>query len=121
MKRILALMACLPILLSFAVPAFATGGEGTEQETYTYVSELNETTSDVPEDSIPAVLIALFGEYTPRTQTVTQILSDGSELTYDEYVPGLAGLDWHWLSSVGLFGMGLFCVFRVIGGCIKWI
>lgn len=73
------------------------------------------------ESSIPAVLTSLFGEYQPRTQTVTEYLSDGSSVSYTQVVSGLAGLDWLWLASVALFAMALYCVLRAIGGCLKWI
>ena len=71
------------------------------------------------EDTVRAVMVSLFGEYHPRTQTVTQVLSDGSEVTYQEYVPGLAGLDVPWLASVGVFMLLLFCLFRLLGGVLS--
>lgn len=80
---------------------------------------LDETV--VSEASLPAAIVALFGEYQPRTQTVTEFLSDGTEITYQEYVPGFAGLDWTWIASVSIFAMFLYCVLRAIGGCLKWI
>lgn len=76
------------------------------------------TSSDAPTDTIRAVLEALFGEYQPRTQTVTHYLEDGFSVTYDEYVPGLAGMDWTWIASVLVFGLMLFCLFRLLGGVI---
>lgn len=78
--------------------------------------------TEVPvEASLPGVLVALFGEYQPRTQTVTEYLADGTEVTYQQYVDGLAGLDWTWIASVVLFAMSLYCVLRMIGGCLRWI
>lgn len=77
-----------------------------------------ETYDDI--STLPSVITALFGTYAPRTQTVTEYLSDGSSVTYSEVVPGLAGLDWSWVASVALFGMALYCVFRLIGGLFKW-
>lgn len=68
---------------------------------------------------LPALLQELFGEYTPRTQTVTEYLSDGTSVTYQEYVPGVAGMDIPWLAAVGLFGLFCFCVLKLIGGVIK--
>lgn len=174
MKRIFSMLACLAVLLSLTVPAFATEVEETEiseettepvmvetaadekqivvnvevvnstptetttetegvelieeydmEETVSYASysvvTLDETESETIPDSIPAAVEALFGKYTPRTQTVTEYLDDGSEVTYQEYVPGLAGLDWTWLSSVTIFIVFLYCVLRAIGGCLKWI
>lgn len=68
---------------------------------------------------LPALLQELFGEYTPRTQTVTEYLADGTSVTYQEYVPGVAGMDIPWLAAVGLFGMVCFCILKLIGGFIK--
>lgn len=72
---------------------------------------------DIP--SISAAVEALFGTYTPRTQTVTDYLSDGSSVTYTQVIPGAAGLDWDWLACVGLFALFFYCVLRMIGGLLK--
>lgn len=63
-------------------------------------------------------LTALFGPYTPRTQTVTEHLEDGSSVTFTQAVPGLAGLDWPWLASVALFALFLYSLLRMIGGLL---
>lgn len=73
------------------------------------------------ESSIPAVLVSLFGEYQPRTQTVTEHLADGSTVEYTQIVDGVAGIDWTWIASVSLFAMFLYCLLRMIGGCLRWI
>ena len=73
------------------------------------------------ESSIPAVLVSLFGEYQPRTQTVTEHLADGSTVEYTQIVDGVAGIDWTWIASVALFAMFLYCLLRMIGGCLRWI
>ena len=75
-----------------------------------------EATND---NSFAQAITALFGEYTPRTQTVTQYLADGTTVTYQEYVPGLAGLDWSWLAGVALFSITLWSLFTLIGGVAK--
>ena len=61
----------------------------------------------------------LFGDYQPRTQTVTEHLTDGSTVTYQQVIPGLAGLDWPWLVGVGLFALFLYGLLRLLGGLIK--
>ena len=81
---------------------------------------LDDITPSEDTETMPGLLTALFGAYTPRTQTVTEYLSDGSSVTYTEVVPGLAGLDWPWVASVTLFTMALYCIFRMIGGLMKW-
>ena len=154
MKRIFSVMACIAVLLSLAVPAFATGetvaepipdtvtdsppGESaadpeeiaTGEESPSYIFEedefyvsvnLEDSDREWSAESIPGILVELFGEYTPRTQTVTEYHSDGSEVTYEQIVPGLAGLDWLWIASVGVFSLFMFCVLRALGGCLKWI
>ena len=72
-----------------------------------------------PGDTIQAVLESLFGEYSPRTQTVTQYLSDGTSVESVEYVPGLAGMDWPWIASVSVFMLMLYCLFRLLGGVLS--
>lgn len=75
--------------------------------------------SPAPSSTLSETVTALFGAYTPRTQTVTQQLSDGSVVTYQEIIPGLAGLDWPWLVSVGLFALFLYGLLRIVGGLVK--
>lgn len=75
--------------------------------------------SDADASTLSDTVSALFGVYTPRTQTVTEYLADGSSVTYTQAVPGLAGLDWPWLASVGLFGLVLYGLLRIIGGLLK--
>lgn len=69
--------------------------------------------------TVKDTVVALFGSYNPRTQTVTEYLSDGSSVTYTEVIPGLAGLDWEWISSVALFALFLYAVLRMIGGGLR--
>lgn len=75
-----------------------------------------------PSDRSPLMeaVYGLFGEYRPRTCTVSTYLPDGSVAQSVEPVPGLAGLDYIWLASFGLFALALYCVFRMIGGLLKW-
>lgn len=63
---------------------------------------------------------ALLGEYQPRTVTVSTYLTDGSVVLSEEPVLGLAGLDWDWLAGVVLFALALYCIFRMIGGLLRW-
>lgn len=66
------------------------------------------------------VIVQVFGEYSPRTQTVTQYLSDGSVLdTATEIVPGVAGMDWQWISGVALFAVVLFSFLKMVGVLLK--
>lgn len=71
------------------------------------------------EDSFAQTILDLFGEYSPRTQTVTEIMSDGSTVTRQEIVPGLAGLDWVWIVEVLLFALVLWRLLCMVGGLFK--
>ena len=89
---------------------------------YTTVSLMSAGDGE-PDDSAPdtirAVLENLLGTYTPKTQTVTQVLADGTEITHEEYVQGLPGLDWSWLASLFVFSLMLLCLFRLLGSVIR--
>lgn len=70
--------------------------------------------------SMADVLTSLFGEYQRRTYTVTQYDGSGSVIaTSTEYVPGLAGLDYEWLSGVALFALLLTGFFKLLGGVFR--
>lgn len=68
---------------------------------------------------LPAVVRSVFGDYHQRTQTVTETASDGTSVTSTEPVPGLAGLDWYWLSGVFMFTIVLWSFFRFFGVVFK--
>lgn len=74
---------------------------------------------DPDQQTMKDVVLTVLGEYTPRTQTVTEYLSDGSAETYTEIVPGVAGMDWEWISGSVLFGMVLFCFLKLVGVLLK--
>lgn len=84
-------------------------------------SATRSTVLDTPSlsDGLPAVVRSVFGEYQVRTQTVTEIAADGSSTTSVEPVPGLAGLDWYWLSGIFLFSLVLWSFFRFLGVVFK--
>ena len=70
--------------------------------------------------SMADVVTSLFGEYQRRTYTVTQYDGSGSVIaTSTEYVPGLAGLDYAWLSGVALFALLLTGFFKLLGGVFR--
>lgn len=87
------------------------------------VSVLDETedvsVSDPEQQTMKDVVSLVLGDYAPRTQTVTQYFSDGSSETYTEIVPGVAGMDWEWLSGAGLFGLLLFSFLKLVGVLLK--
>lgn len=71
------------------------------------------------EESFAQTVLDLFGEYSPRTQTVTEIMSDGTAVTRQEIIPGLAGLDWVWLAEVLLFALVLWRLLCLVGGLFR--
>ena len=73
----------------------------------------------VDDTGLPAVVRSVFGDYHQRTQTVTETASDGTSVTSTVFVPGLAGLDWYWLSGVFLFTIVLWSFFRFLGVVFK--
>ena len=77
-----------------------------------------QTDTARPDGSVVSVLISLLGEYSPATyQTVTYM--DGVTVVTTEIVPGIAGLDWPWIASAGIFALMLFCLFKLLGGLWK--
>ena len=54
------------------------------------------------------IIFNLFGAYTPVLDPITESV-----------VPGVAGVDWPWLSGVLLFAIMLFSVLRLIGVVLK--
>jgi len=63
---------------------------------------------------------ALFGTYTPRVQTVATYYNGEQIAVEEQYVPGLAGLDWEWLAGFAVFCLMLYCLFRLLGGSVKY-
>ena len=87
------------------------------------VTQLDENGSapvgDPDEQSMKEVVALVLGDYTPRTQTVTHYLSDGTSESHTEIVPGVAGLDWEWISGAGLFGLVLYSFLKLVGVLLK--
>lgn len=74
--------------------------------------------SDVP--TLADTIRSLFGSYTPRTQTVTTYYDGQPISTEQQIIPGLAGLDYEWIAGVVLFGLIVFCLFRLLGGVVRY-
>lgn len=80
---------------------------------------LDDATFSYDSGTMAAVIVQVFGEYQPRTQTVTDHLSDGSSVSYEQIVPGVAGMDWHWISGVALFSLMLYSFLKLVGVLLK--
>lgn len=66
------------------------------------------------------VVESVLGEYQRRTYTV-EVYDDNGDLigTSTEYVPGLAGLDYAWITGAILFAMFIGGIFKLLGGLIR--
>lgn len=66
------------------------------------------------------VVESVLGEYQRMTYTVEEYDTDGNLLaTSVEYVPGLAGLDYAWITGAVLFGMLIAGCLKLLGGLIR--
>lgn len=71
---------------------------------------------------LKAVIRSIFGEYRPVTTTaVYSETVDGDVVTslVDVVASGTAGVDWEYVSGVFLFGLMLFCLFKLLGGIVS--
>lgn len=92
-----------------------------EEHSYTRTVDILDGTVffDLDDLTMRSALTAIFGEYTPKTQTVSTYY-DGQLLdTSTEYVPGLAGMDMEWIAGVIVFTVLLYCLMKLLGGVFK--
>ena len=110
------------IVVNVTVPSAALPLEEEAPAVPSYPAYSVSALDDVPEqasETFSSAVNNLFGQYTPRTQTVTEYLADGTSVTYTQVIPGLAGLDYPWLASVSLFALLLYGLLRLLGGLLK--
>ena len=75
-------------------------------------------TSDPEKGSLKSIILQVFGDYEPRTQTIET--SQGDQQTIQtEIVPGVAGVDWPWLAGVLVFSIAFYGFFRILGVLIR--
>lgn len=97
----------------------------TLQEQYSTLQTQGYSTSGLDgateqdDNSMSGIISAIFGTYSPKTQTVTQTLDNGTVVTSQEIIPGVAGMDWHWIAGVLLFTVVLWSFFRFLGVIFK--
>lgn len=68
------------------------------------------------------LIISIFGEYEPilTPTTFTETIDNVTTTTIiDAVASGSAGVDWEWCAGVFLFGIMLFCLFKLLGGIIS--
>lgn len=71
---------------------------------------------------LKALVISIFGEYTPVMTTAAVTETVGNETTttlIDTVADGAAGVDYEWCAGVFLFGILLFCLMKLLGGVLK--
>lgn len=71
---------------------------------------------------LKALIISIFGEYTPVTTTSVVSETVGSEVNQylvETVASGSAGVDYEWIAGVALFGILLFCLMKLLGGVVK--
>ena len=122
MKRIVPFLSIAFVFVLCAFPVFASDGADAAPAVPagTVSSYEGDDNDAVSASSLADAVRTVFGEYNPRTHTVTTYLTDGTAVTAEEVIPGLAGLDYVWLASVLLFALSLYCIFRMIGGLLRW-
>lgn len=73
-------------------------------------------------DGLKAVIRSVFGTYQPNmtTAAITETV-DGETVTtlVDVVAEGAAGVDYEYLAGVLLFGIMLFCLFKLLGGVLS--
>lgn len=57
------------------------------------------------------LLIQIFGAYQPVTTTVFDATGEAISVV----ASGMAGVDWPYIAGVLLFGLVLYCFFRLVG------
>ncbi len=72
------------------------------------------------DNTLSQVVRDLFGTYTPRVQVVSTYVDGEVVSTEEQYVPGVAGMDWEWITGAAVFLLMLYCLFRLLGGAVKY-
>lgn len=66
------------------------------------------------------VIEDVLGEYRRQTYTIEEYNAEGDLIgTSTEYVPGLAGLDYAWITGAILFALFVSAFFKLLGGLIR--
>lgn len=111
-----------------AAPENVADDKTVVSEVVSDVRTFSVTSPDVLEaaqsNDVPAVMadviVSVLGEYQRQTYTVQEVDSSGNVIaTSTEYVPGLAGLDYHWITGAILFVMFIGGIFKLLGGLIR--
>lgn len=105
--------------LPFDVTQASNGDIIIEEHSYTRTVDILDASffDDLP--TVRSVLVSIFGEYQPKTQTVSTYYDGQLMETSTEYVPGIAGMDLEWIAGVVVFTVLLYCLMKLLGGMVK--
>lgn len=105
--------------LPFDVTETPNGDIIIEEHSYTRTVDILDMPflDDLP--TIRSVLVSIFGEYQPKTQTVSTYYDGQLMESSTEYVPGIAGMDMEWIAGVAVFTVLLYCLMKLLGGMVK--
>lgn len=108
----------VPDEISGSVFNFDLNFNGASQPTI-YTSSYTTVPVEGPRDGLAGLVSSIFGVYTPRTYQTDTVVDGVVVDSVEQYVPGLAGLDYEWLAGVVLFAIMLFCFLKMVGGLLK--
>lgn len=105
--------------LPFDVTQASNGDIIIEEHSYTRTVDILDASffDDLP--TVRSVLVSIFGEYQPRTQSVSTYYDGQLMDSSTEYVPGIAGMDMEWIAGVIVFTVLLYCLMKLLGGMVK--
>lgn len=88
--------------------------------TFSIVSPEVPPAADGAYSTMASVVLSVLGEYQRQTYIVEETDTQGNVIaTSTQYVPGLAGLDYHWIAGAFLFALFLYGVLRLLGGVMR--
>ena len=84
-----------------------------------YTTSYLVVSPEEPRDGLAGLVSSIFGSYTPQIYMTDTVVDGVIVDTVEQYVPGLAGLDYEWIAGVVLFCIMLFCFMKMTGGLLK--
>jgi hypothetical protein len=65
------------------------------------------------------VLDSIFGTYSPVMTVIPVVDGSGTVVSVPVVAGGFAGVDWTYILGILLFGIVLYCVFRIFGAILS--
>ncbi|MDD6159991.1 MAG: hypothetical protein PUB51_02530 [Oscillospiraceae bacterium] len=130
MRHFFALAAAFLFCCFLTFPASASDVQDPAQDDYSPVVLTADSSADplsVPGDVVSVddrstyieALEVILGPYNPRTMTVTSYLPDGTVVTSETPISGLAGLDVSWIAGCFLLSVLLIGIIKLVGVVIR--